>query len=168
ACCWHYYASDTAPRLFLWKASEYEQRARDRQLFNGILLGITGLLAIFLTVVFAANHKAIFPTAAIFTWCVLAYLCVDFGFWHKLFNMRPEDTAQYRAASEAAMAGTLLVFLYTFLRFSSWPVFVLSLLAFWRAAQLVLIAVAFLDPRLAAIFARLSSIAIAAVGAGLI
>ena len=82
--------SDRFTRLYLWKAVEYEQRARDRQLFNGILLGITGLLAIFLTVVFAANHKAIFPTAAIFTWCVLAYLCVDFGFWHKLFNMRPE------------------------------------------------------------------------------
>ena len=45
----------------LWKAVEYEQKSRDRQLFNGIMLGITGLLAIFLTAVFAANHKAIFP-----------------------------------------------------------------------------------------------------------
>ena len=160
--------SDRFTRLYLWKAVEYEQRARDRQLFNGILLGITGLLAIFLTVVFAANHKAIFPTAAIFTWCVLAYLCVDFGFWHKLFNMRPEDTAQYRAACEAAMAATLLVFLYTFLRLSSWHGFIRSLLALWMAAQLVLIAVAFLDPRLAATFARLSSIAIAGGGAALI
>ena len=160
--------SDRFTRLYLWKAVEYEQRARDRQLFNGILLGITGLLAIFLTVVFAANHKAIFPTAAIFTWCVLAYLCVDFGFWHKLFNMRPEDTAQYRAACEAAMAATLLVFLYTFLRLSSWHGFVRSLLALWMTAQLVLIAVAFLDPRLAATFARLSSIAIAGGGAGLV
>ena len=34
--------------------------------------------------------QAIFPVAAIFTWCVLAYLCIDFGFWHKLFNVRPE------------------------------------------------------------------------------
>src|SRR5215831_7334965 len=67
-------ASDRFARLFLWKAIEYEQKSRDRQLFNGIMLGITGLLAIFLTAVFAANHKAIFPTAAIFTWCVLAYL----------------------------------------------------------------------------------------------
>ena len=67
------------------------------------------------TAVFAANHKAIFPTAAIFTWCVLAYLCVDFGFWHKLFNVRPEENAQDRAATEAGMAATLLIFLYTFL-----------------------------------------------------
>ncbi len=160
-------ASERFARLFLWKAIEYEQKSRDRQLFNGIMLGITGLLAIFLTAVFAANHKAIFPTAAIFTWCVLAYLCVDFGFWHKLFNVRPEENAQYRAAAEAAMAATLLIFLYTFLRLGVWHGFVRMLLGLWVTAQLVLVAVAFLDPRLAATFARLSSVAIASVGAGL-
>ena len=160
-------ASERYARLYLWKAIEYEQKSRDRQLFNGIMLGITGLLAIFLTAVFAANHKAIFPTAAIFTWCVLAYLCVDFGFWHKLFNVRPEENAQYRAATEAAMAATLLIFLYTFLRLGAWHGFVRMLLGLWVTAQLVLIAVAFLDPRLAATFARLSSIAIAGVGAAL-
>jgi len=160
-------ASERYARLYLWKAIEYEQKSRDRQLFNGIMLGITGLLAIFLTAVFAANHKAIFPTAAIFTWCVLAYLCVDFGFWHKLFNVRPEENAQYRAATEAAMAATLLVFLYTFLRLGAWHGFVRMLLGLWVTAQLILIAVAFLDPRLAATFARLSSLAIAGVGAAL-
>jgi diguanylate cyclase (GGDEF)-like protein/PAS domain S-box-containing protein len=160
-------ASDRFARLYLWKAIEYEQKARDRQLFSGIMLGITGLLAIFLTAVFAANHKAIFPTAAIFTWCVLAYLCVDFGFWHKLFNVRPEENAQYRAATEAGMAATLLIFLYTFLRLGAWHGFVRMLLLMWIAAQLTLVAVAFLDPRLAATFARLSMISIAGVGAAL-
>jgi diguanylate cyclase (GGDEF)-like protein/PAS domain S-box-containing protein len=160
-------ASERFARLYLWKPIEYEQKSRDRQLFNGIMLGITGLLAIFLTAVFAANHKAIFPTAAIFTWCVLAYLCVDFGFWHKLFNVRPEENAQYRAAGEAAMAATLLIFLYTFLRLGAWHGFVRMLLGLWVTAQLVLVAVAFLDPRLAATFARLSCVAIAGVGAAL-
>ena len=160
-------ASDRYARLYLWKSIEYEQKSRDRQLFNGIMLGITGLLAIFLTAVFAANHKAIFPTAAIFTWCVLAYLCVDFGFWHKLFAVRPEENAQYRAATEAGMAATLLIFLYTFLRLAAWHGFVRVLLGLWVAAQLVLIAVAFLDPRLAATFARLSAVAIAGIGAAL-
>ena len=160
-------ASDRFARLHLWKSIEFEQKSRDRQLFNGIMLGITGLLAIFLTAVFAANHKAIFPTAAIFTWCVLAYLCVDFGFWQKLFAIRPEENAQYRAATEAGMAATLLVFLYTFLRLGAWHGFVRMLLLLWVTAQLALVAVAFLDPRLAATFARLSSILIAAVGAAL-
>jgi diguanylate cyclase (GGDEF)-like protein/PAS domain S-box-containing protein len=160
-------AGDHFARLYLWKALEYEQKGRDRQLFNGIMLGITGLLAIFLTAVFAANHKAIFPTAAIFTWCVLAYLCVDFGFWQKLFNIRPEENAVYRAATEAGMAASLLVFLYTFLRLGAWHGFVRMLLGLWMAAQFALVAIAFLDPRLAATFARLSSVAIAGVGSAL-
>jgi diguanylate cyclase (GGDEF)-like protein/PAS domain S-box-containing protein len=160
-------ASERFARLFLWKAREFEQKSRDRQLFNGIMLGITGLLAIFLTAVFAANHKAIFPMAAIFTWCVLAYLCVDFGFWHKLFNVRPEENAQYRAATEAGMAATLLIFLYTFLRLGAWHGFARMLLWLWITAQLALVAVAFVDPRLAATFARLSSVAIAGAGAAL-
>ena len=162
------FAAELAPerfaRIFLWKAVEYEQKNRDAQLFNGIMLGITVLLAIFLTAVFAANHKAIFPTAAIFTWCVLAYLCIDFGFWHKLFNVRPDENAQYRAATEAGMAATLLIFSYTFLRLGAWHGFVRVLLSLWIAAQLSLIAVAFVDPRLASTFARLSSVAIAAGG----
>src|SRR5204863_9024078 len=120
-----------------------------------------------LTADFAANRKAIAPPAAIFTCCVLAYLCVDFGFWHKLFNIRPEENAQYRAATEAGMAATLLIFLYTFLRLGARHGFVRMLLLLWVAAQLVLVAVAFLDPRLAATFARLSSVLIATAGGAL-
>jgi diguanylate cyclase (GGDEF)-like protein len=161
-------SSERFARLFLWKGLEYEQKSRDRQLFNGIMLGITVLLAVFLTAVFAANHKAIFPTAALFTWCVLVYLCVDFGFWHKIFNVRPEENAQYRAASEAAAAATLLIFTFSFLRLRLWHGFIRMLFGLWMAAQLALIAVAFLDPQLAATFARLSMLAIAGVGGMLI
>ena len=161
-------AGDRSTRLYLWKPVEYEQKSQGRQLFNGIMLGITGLLAIFLTAVFAANHKAIFPSAAVFTWCVLMYLCVDFGFWHKLFTIRPEENAVYRAATEAGMAASLLVFLHTFLRLGAWHGFIRMLIAIWMLAQFALVAAAFIDPRLAATFARLSSLAIALVGAGLV
>ena len=149
-------AADAAPRLTVWRALDYEKRARDKQLLYGVLLGITGLLAVFLSAVFAANHKIIFPAAALFTWCVLAYLCVDFGFWHKLFAVRPEDNAQYRAATEAGIAATMLIFIYTFLRLSAWHGFARLLLRLWIFGQLALVAVAFIDPRLAATFARLS------------
>jgi diguanylate cyclase (GGDEF)-like protein/PAS domain S-box-containing protein len=160
-------SSDRFARIILWDPLDYEQKSRDRQLFNGILLGITGLLAIFLTAVFAANHKVIFPASAAFTWCVLAYLCVDFGFWHKLFSIRPEENAQYRAATEAAMAASLLAFAYVFLRLGTWHGFVRTLATLWIVAQASLVAVAFIDPRLAATFARVSSVAIAG-GGGLI
>jgi diguanylate cyclase (GGDEF)-like protein/PAS domain S-box-containing protein len=160
-------ASDRFSRIHLWKALEYEQKSRDRQLFNGIMLGITGLLAVFLTAVFAANHKVIFPSAALVTWCVLALLCVDFGFWHKLFQMRPEDNAQYRAAAEAAVAASLVIFLFTFLRVNLWHGFVRMLFAAWIITQLAIIAAAILDPRLAATVARMSLAGVGVVGFGI-
>ena len=157
--------SEHLPEMYLWTSLEYEQRARDRQLFSGVMVGITGLLALFLTAVFAANHKAIFPSAAVFAWCVLAYLCVDFGFWQKLFSVKPAENAQYRAGTEAAMAASLLVFLHVFLRLRASHGFVRLALGVWIAAQCVLVALAFLDPRLTATLVRLSSLGIAGAGA---
>lgn len=149
-------ASDRFSRILLWKPIEFEQRQRERQLFNGIMLGITGLLAVFLTAVFAANHKSIFPMAGLVAWCALGLLCVDFGFWHKLFQMKPEDNAQYRAAGEAALAASLVIFLAAFLRVNLWSAFARTLFLVWIVAQLSIVAVALLDPRLAATVARLS------------
>ncbi len=158
-------ANSRASRVYLWKPVAYELQVRDRRLFNGIMLGITGLLGVFLTAVFAANHKAIFPSAALVAWCVLGYLCVDFGFWHKLLQLRSEDNAVYRAATEAAMAASLAIFLYTFLRIGSWHGFLRMLALVWIVAALALVFVAVLDPRLASTFARLSFVALGGVGA---
>lgn len=158
-------ASDRVARIYLWKPLEYEIKVRDRQLFNGIMLGVTGVLGVFLTAMFAANQKAIFPTAALVAWCVLAYFCVDFGFWHKLFQLRPEDNAVYRAATESAMAASILLFLYMFLRLGAWHAFVRMLLGVWIVAQLALIAIAVIDARLASTFARASFAAIGIIGA---
>lgn len=151
-------------RLYLWKPIDYEVKTRDRQLFNGAMLGLTGLLAIFLTAVFAANHKIIFPAAALVSWSVLTYLCVDFGFFHKLFNLRPEDNAVYRAATESAIAASFVIFLSTFLRLSMWHGLVRMLIGVWIVAQLSLVAVSVIDPRLSATFARLSFLAIGGAG----
>ncbi len=151
-------------RIYLWKPIDYEVKTRDRQLFNGAMLGLTGLLAIFLTAVFAANHKIIFPAAALVSWSVLTYLCVDFGFFHKLFNLRPEDNAVYRAAGEAAIAASIVIFLSTFLRLGLWHGLIRMLIGVWIVAQLALVAVAVIDPRLSATFARLSFVLIGAVG----
>ncbi len=161
-------ASGRAGRVYLWQPLAYELKVRDRRLFNGIMLGITGLLGVFLTAVFAANHKAIFPSAALVAWCVLAYLCVDFGFWHKLLQLQAEDNAVYRAATEAAMAASLAIFVFTFLRLGAWHGFIRMLALVWIVAALSLVFVAVLDPRLASTFARLSFGGVGAVGAVLI
>ncbi len=79
------------------RALAWRRLRRDR----GAMFAMYLLIFIFLTAIFAANHKLVFPAAALVAWCTLAYLCVDFGFFHKLFNLRPEDNAVYRAAGEA-------------------------------------------------------------------
>ena len=58
-------SSPQVPNLTLWDPNAYQSKQQDRMLFNGVLLGITGLLAIFLTAIFAANHRAIFQLAAL-------------------------------------------------------------------------------------------------------
>ncbi len=161
-------SSERFTRLHLWKPLDYEIKISDRQLFNGVLLGLTGLMAIFLTAIFAANHKLVFPASALVAWCALAYLCVDFGFFHKLFQLKPEANAVYRAASEAALAASLVVFLHVFLRLALWHGLIRMLITVWLLAQFSLIAVAIIDPRLAATFARLSFAFIGLVGTGLI
>lgn len=160
-------STDRFSRLYLWRPLNYETTASNRQLFNGVMLGLTGLMAIFLTAIFAANHKLIFPASALVAWCVLGYLCVHFGFFHKLFLLKPEGNAIYRAATEASLAASLVVFLHVFLRLALWHGLVRMLITVWLVAQFSLIAVAIIDPRLAATFARLSFAFIGAVGAGL-
>ncbi len=161
-------SSPQVPRLNLWDPNAYQSKQQDRMLFNGVLLGITGLLAIFLTAIFAANHRAIFPATALIAWAVLVYFCVDFGFWNKLFPVGPDRTALYRAAAEAGLAASLVLFLYTFLRIGLWHGWIKTLFWCWIAAQFGLIVVAVVDPRLASGLARASTVAIAGVGTGLI
>ncbi len=156
------------PRLTLWNGQVHDRKARDRMLFDGIMLGIAGLLAIFLTSVFAANHKAIFPAAALVAWSALAVFCVDFGFWHKLFQLNVEDNALYRAASEAALAASVVVFLYTFLRMGLWHGWIRLAFAAWIFGQLALIPLAVIDPRLASGLARASFLLIGGIGTPLI
>ena len=132
------------------------------------MLGIVGLLAIFLTAVFAANHKAIFPAAALVAWAALAFFCVDFGFWHKLFKLSAEDNAIYRAATEAGLAASLVLFLYTFLRVRLWHNWINLAFACWIAVQLALIGMSVIDPRLASGFARASFAVIGVAGSLLI
>jgi len=161
-------SSVQVPRLNLWKPEAYERQLKDRMLFNGILLGIIGLTAIFLTAVFAANHKSIFPVAALVAWTALAMFCVDFGFWHKLFKLSAVDNAIYRAASEAAFGASLVVFLYSFLRVRLWHNWIRLGFAAWILAQIALVCLTVIDPRLASGLARASFVLIGVVGSLLV
>jgi diguanylate cyclase (GGDEF)-like protein/PAS domain S-box-containing protein len=161
-------ASASVPRLYLTSPANFGKRMRESALFRGILLGITGIIAIFLTAIFAANHKLVFPATALVAWAALSYLCVDFGFWDNLFQLPSEDNGTYRAAAEAFLAASLVIFLYTFLNLRLWHSWISLGFLTWIAAQLGLIFFALIDAQLTAGFARLSFAPIAVVGSAVI
>jgi diguanylate cyclase (GGDEF)-like protein/PAS domain S-box-containing protein len=152
------------PRLYLANPAVFGKKSIDLTLFNGILLGIAGVLAIYLTAIFGANHNTIFPAAALIAWSAVAYLCVDFGFWHKLFQLSAADNAIYRAATEAAIAASIVIFLYVFLQLRRWHPSLTVVFGVWALAQVSLVALALIDARLASGLARLSYVPIAAIG----
>jgi len=156
------------PRLMLWDGAALGKQATDRTLLNGILLGIAGLLAIFLTAIFVANHRAVFPATALVAWSAVAYLCVDFGFWHKLFQLSPDQNAVYRAGAEAALAASILIFLTVYLRLRQWQPWLVPVFGGWALLQTGLIAFAVIDAQLTSGLARLSFLPIAGVGTLLI
>lgn len=155
---------ETYPRLSLWQVEAFEKKRRNGHLFNGILLGVTGIMAILLTALFAANHRAMFPAGALVIWTGLAYMCVEFGFWHKLFNLSSDGNAIYRAASEAFFATSLVIFLYIFLNLRLWHGWVKLFFVSWILAQGSLVLLAFFNAPLASSLARLSFGAIGGIG----
>jgi diguanylate cyclase (GGDEF)-like protein/PAS domain S-box-containing protein len=152
------------PRLYLANPTIFGKKSLDLTLFNGILLGIAGVLAIYLTAIFGANHNTIFPAAALVAWSVVAYLCVDFGFWHKMFQLSAADNAIYRASTEAAIAASVVMFIYIFLQLRRWHTSLAAVFGVWVLAQLFLIGFALIDSKLASGLARLSYVPIAVMG----
>ncbi len=152
------------PQLYLWNPDDYKERNNGLTLYRGIVIGISALLALFLTIVFVVRGAVIFPAAAALAWSVLAYVSIDFGFWHKLIATTPEAERVYRASSEAVLAATLLVFLFAYLNLNRWHVRYSHVTLGWLAFLGALIGLALVNPVLAAGIARVSIAAVAAVG----
>ena len=98
------------PQLYLWDSDAYKDSVNSYTLYRGIVLGISGLLALFLTIVFVVKGTAMFPATAALAWSVLVYLCIDFGFWNRVINVvageRP-DVARRRRGVPRRLAGHL-------------------------------------------------------------
>ena len=156
------------PQVYLWDPVSYKDTVNSYTLFRGIVIGIAGLLALFLTILFVVKGTSMFPATAALAWAVLAYISIDFGFLNKVIEISPGNEQIWRAGTEIALAGTLVVFMFTYLNLNRWHGnFSYGALA-WIFALFLLGAVAVFDPEVAAGLARLSFAATAAVGVGLI
>ncbi|WP_407664530.1 EAL domain-containing protein [Microvirga pudoricolor] len=152
------------PQLHLWNADAYKERVNGLTLYKGIIIGIAGLLALFLTIVFVVKGALIFPAAAALAWAVLAYACIDFGFFQRIFPITESAERIYRAGAEAVLAATLLVFLFAYLNLNRWHVRYSHVTAFWLTFLGALIGLAIFDPPVAAGVARISIAAVAGIG----
>ena len=156
------------PQLYLWESEAYKGKVNSFTLYNGIVIGIAGLLALFLTILFVVKGSMMFPAAAALAWAVLAYIGIDFGFWTKVFGLSPATEQFARAAGEAILAATLVVFLFAYLNLARWNVRYSHVAAGWLIFLAALVALALVDPPIAAGIARLSLLAVALVGFGLV
>ena len=66
------------PQLYLWEPDAYKDKVTSLTLYKGIIIGVAGLLALFLTIVFVVKGAVIFPAAAALAWAVMVYVCIDF------------------------------------------------------------------------------------------
>ena len=152
------------PQLTLWAPDAYKDQNTNLMLYRGIVIGIAGLLALFLTIVFVVRGAIIFPASAALAWAVLAYVCIDFGFWHRLFIVGGDADRVSRAVAEAVLAATLFVFLFAYLHLNRWHVRYGHIGMAWIVFLAALIGFALYDAPVAAGVARIMLATVAAVG----
>ena len=160
--------TDKLPQIYLWEPDAYKDKVNSFTLYYGIVIGIAGLLALFLTILFVVKGSIMFPAAAALGWAVLIYIGIDFGFWGKVFDMSAGAERVWRACGEAILSATLLVFLFAYLNLSRWHVRYAHITIAWLAALAALVAVAVFEPAVAAGIARMSLAGIAVLGLALV
>jgi diguanylate cyclase (GGDEF)-like protein/PAS domain S-box-containing protein len=160
--------TDNLPQLYLWEPDAYKDKVNSLTLYQGIVIGIAGLLALFLTILFVVKGSVMFPAAAALSWAVLVYIGIDFGFWAKVFDMSASAERIWRASGEAILAATLLVFLFAYLNLNRWHVRYAHITVGWLAFLGALVAVALFSPAVASGIARLSLFFVAVLGFGLV
>ena len=161
-------SSPRLPQVYLWDPGAYKDTMNSYTLYRGIVIGIAGLLALFLTILFVVKGTSMFPATAALAWAVLAYISLDFGFLSKIVEIAPGNEQIWRAGTEVTLAATMVVFLFTYLNLNRWHQhFSYGVLA-WILGLLIIAGIAIIDPAMAAGIARLSFAATAVLGLVLI
>jgi len=160
--------TDRLPKLYLWEPAAYKDAANSYTLYHGIVLGIAGLLAVFLTILFVIKGSAMFPATAALAWGVLAYVCVDFAFVNRIL-VAPEATEPFwRASTEVFLAGSFVVFVYAYLSLSRWNLNFLFVTIGWLLGLFITMGISIVEPNVASGIARLSIVALVVIGVVLI
>lgn len=154
----------TLPQIYLWEPDAYKLNRSSLTLYQGIVIGIAGLLALFLTIVFVVRGVLVFPASAALSWAVFAYVCIEFGFWRKIFGYDDASERIWRAGVEAAIGATLIVFLFAYLNLRRWHVRFLHIGLVWLLMMAVVLGLSVYNAPVAAGVARISIASVAGIG----
>ncbi|MGN6306082.1 MAG: EAL domain-containing protein, partial [Mesorhizobium sp.] len=160
--------SPKLPQIYLWDPESYKDTVNSYTLYRGIVIGIAGLLALFLTILFVVKGTSLFPATAALAWAVLAYICIDFGFLSKIIAIAPGSEQVWRAGAEVGLATTFVIFLFAYLNLNRWHGHFSYGALVWIFGLALIAGVAIIDPPIAAGIARISFAATAMTGLGLI
>ena len=129
------------------------------------MIGIAGLLALFLTIVFVVVRPLIFPAAAApgpgRCWPMSA---IEFGFWRKIFGFEDDAERIWRAGVEATLGATVIIFLFANLNLRRWHVRDSHIAAVWLLLMAAVVALSIYNAPIAAGVARISIATVAGVG----
>jgi diguanylate cyclase (GGDEF)-like protein/PAS domain S-box-containing protein len=156
--------TSSLPQLYLWEPEAFKDKSTSLTLYEGILIGIAGLLALFLTIVFVVRGAMIFPAAAALAWAVFAYVCIDFGFWRKMFGLEDSSERIWRAGVEATIAATLIVFLFAYLNLRRWHVRYMHFALAWLVLMAAVVGLSVFNAPVAAGVARISIATVSGIG----
>lgn len=147
--------SNTLPQLILWDEDTYRNSVNATTLYKGIVLGIAGLLALFLSILFIVKRSPMFPAVAVVAWAVLAYLAIEFGFWNQIFDLQPGEEQVSRAIAEVVLAAALVILIYAYLSLGSVHKAFFQIGLIWAAFFATLVGLAVYEPQIASGIARL-------------
>lgn len=154
--------------LMLWTPGSHVATRRSISFFHGLLVGIVGLLATFLTSLYVVRRRLMYPAAAGVGWAALAILGADFGLWERGLGFGPATAGALRAVAEGLFAVAVAFLLYSFLELKlRWPRLGRGTLGMIVLA-LVGVLISVVLPAVGATVARLAILVIAVVGLGVI
>lgn len=114
--------TDKLPMLRLWQREAYSESQNAYTLYKGIVVGISGLLAVFFLVVFVLKGQMMFASAAVLAWVAFGYVMIDFAFLGDVLSTRLPNDAVLRAFAEAMLTLALAAFLLSYLNITRWRV----------------------------------------------
>ena len=103
------------PELYIWNPASFTADRQRSAFFQGLLLGIAGLLAIFLSSLYIVQRQIMFPAAALVGWAGLMVLASEFGLPGDVLRLGVHGAQIIRAIAELLLSAGLLILFYVYL-----------------------------------------------------